>query len=116
MNLTAKVNSDRLLMLIGLALSGALGDLADGLWVGSARSSTISNGTLAVDFYDPTLKNRIWRGTEAQTLNPSGNRQKDMQKPNKEVAKLLKNYLRSAKVNRFLIEHRYEPELKRRSS
>jgi hypothetical protein len=58
--------------------------------MGSATSSTISNGTLAVDFYDPTSQQLIWRGSAAQTLNPSGNQQKDMQKLNKAVAKLLK--------------------------
>src|SRR5271165_1754326 len=60
--------------------------------MGEATSSTISNGTLAVDFYDPTSQQLIWRGSAAQTLNPSGNQQKDMEKLNKAVAKLLKNY------------------------
>jgi hypothetical protein len=60
--------------------------------MGSATSSTISNGTLAVDFYDPAAKQLIWRGSAAQTLNSSGNQQKDMEKLNKAVAKLLKNY------------------------
>jgi hypothetical protein len=69
---------------------GSGGRLMGGM--GSATSSTISNGTLAVDFYDPTSKELIWRGSAAQTLNPSGNQQKDMEKLNKGVAKLLKNY------------------------
>jgi hypothetical protein len=69
---------------------GTGGRLMGGM--GSATSSTISNGTLAVDFYDPTSKQLIWRGSAAQTLNPSGNQQKDMQKLNKAVAKLLKNF------------------------
>jgi Domain of unknown function (DUF4136) len=60
--------------------------------MGSLTTSTISNGTLAVDFYDPTSKNLIWRGTATKTLNPSGNQQKDMEKLNKSVAKLLKNF------------------------
>lgn len=58
----------------------------------SAESSTITNGMLAVDFYDPTSKQLVWRGTAAQTLNPSGNQQKDMEKLNKAVAKLLKHF------------------------
>jgi Domain of unknown function (DUF4136) len=58
----------------------------------SATSSTISNGTLAVDFYDPATQTLIWRGSASQTLNPSGNQQKDMEKLNKGVAKLLKNF------------------------
>jgi hypothetical protein len=69
---------------------GTGGRLMGGM--GSATSSTISNGTLAVDFYDPTSKQLIWRGSAAQTLNPSGNQEKDMQKLNKAVAKLLKNF------------------------
>jgi hypothetical protein len=60
--------------------------------MGSATSSTISNGTLAVDFYDPTSKELIWRGSATKTLNPSGNQQKDMEKLNNAVAKLLKNF------------------------
>lgn len=60
--------------------------------MGGATTSTISNGTLAVDFYDPTSKDLIWRGTATKTLNPSGNQQKDMEKLNKSVAKLLKNF------------------------
>jgi hypothetical protein len=60
--------------------------------MGTATSSTISNGTLAVDFYDPTSQQLIWRGSAAETLNPSGNQQKDMQRLNKAVAKLLKNF------------------------
>jgi hypothetical protein len=60
--------------------------------MGSAESSTITNGMLAVDFYDPTSKQLLWRGTAAQTLNPSGNQQKDMERLNKAVAKLLKHF------------------------
>ncbi|MGC1989622.1 MAG: DUF4136 domain-containing protein [Candidatus Acidiferrales bacterium] len=60
--------------------------------MGGATTSTISNGTLAVDFYDPTSKDLIWRGSATKTLNPSGNQKKDMQKLNKAVAKLLKNF------------------------
>jgi Domain of unknown function (DUF4136) len=53
--------------------------------MGSAESSTITNGMLAVDFYDPASKQLIWRGTVAQTLNPSGNQEKDMKRLNKAV-------------------------------
>jgi hypothetical protein len=60
--------------------------------MGSATSSTIDNGTLAVDFYNPTSQELLWRGSAAQTLNPSGNQEKDMQRLNKAVAKLLKNF------------------------
>lgn len=60
--------------------------------MGTATSSTITNGMLGVDFYDPTSKELIWRGAAAETLNPSGNEQKNMEKLNKGVAKLLKHF------------------------
>jgi hypothetical protein len=60
--------------------------------MGSATSSTITNGTLAVDFYDPTSQQLIWRGQATNTLNPSGNQQKDMERLNKATQKLLKNF------------------------
>jgi hypothetical protein len=60
--------------------------------MGQITSSTIQNGTLAVDFYDPSNKQLIWRGQATKTLNPSGNQQKDMQNLDKSMAKLLKNF------------------------
>ena len=60
--------------------------------MGTATSSTIDNGTLAADFYNPTSQELLWRGSAAQTLDPSGNQQKDMNKLNKAVAKLLKHF------------------------
>jgi hypothetical protein len=76
------------------------GGLGGGLrWdgIGTAMSSTITNGMLAVDFYDPTSQQLFWRGSAAQTLNPSGNQEKDVQKLNKGVAKLLKHFPPQAK-------------------
>jgi hypothetical protein len=60
--------------------------------MGSVTSSTIQNGTLAVDFYDPSDKQLVWRGQAEKTLNPSGNQQKNMENLNKAMAKLLKNF------------------------
>jgi hypothetical protein len=60
--------------------------------MGSVTSSTIQNGTLAVDFYDPSDKQLVWRGQAEKTLNPSGNQQKDIENLNKAMAKLLKNF------------------------
>jgi hypothetical protein len=71
---------------------GMGGGLRWGGGMGTATSSTITNGMLAVDFYDPTSKQLIWRGTAAETLNPSGNQEKDMKRLNKAVAKLLKHF------------------------
>lgn len=71
---------------------GMGGGLRWGGGMGTAESSTITNGMLAVDFYDPSSQQLIWRGSAAQTLNPSGNQEKDMKRLNKAVAKLLKHF------------------------
>jgi hypothetical protein len=71
---------------------GMGGGLRWGGGMATAQSSTITNGMLAVDFYDPTSQQLIWRGTAAQTLNPGGNQEKNVEKLNKAVAKLLKNF------------------------
>ena len=71
---------------------GMGGGLRWGGGMGSATQSTIDNGTLAVDFYNPASQELLWRGAAAQTLDPSGNPDKNMEKLNKAVAKLLKNF------------------------
>ena len=48
---------------------GSGGRLTGGM--ASATSSTISNGTLAVDFYDPASKQLIWRGSAARVVPTS---------------------------------------------
>lgn len=58
----------------------------------SATSSTISNGTLVVDMYDPTTKQLVWTGNATKTLDPSSNQEKNMKNLNKAMAKLMKNY------------------------
>ena len=58
----------------------------------SATSSTIDNGTLVVDMYDPTSKQLVWTGRASKTLDPSSNQEKNMKNLNKAMAKLLKNY------------------------
>ena len=58
----------------------------------SATSSTISNGTLVVDMYDPGTKQLVWTGNATKTLDPSSNQEKNMKNLNKAMAKLMKNY------------------------
>jgi hypothetical protein len=58
----------------------------------SATSSTISNGTLVVDMYDPTTKQLVWTGNATKTLDPSGNQEKNQKNLDKAMQKLLKNY------------------------
>jgi hypothetical protein len=60
--------------------------------MGSATSSTIDNGSLVIDMYDPTTKQLVWTGTATKTLDPSSNQEKNMKNLDKAMAKLLKNY------------------------
>jgi hypothetical protein len=60
--------------------------------MGSATSSTIDVGTLVLDMYDPATKQLVWTGNATKTLDPSSNQQKNMERLNKAMAKLLKNY------------------------
>jgi hypothetical protein len=58
----------------------------------SATSSTITNGTLVLDMYDPTTKQLVWTGNATKTLAPSGNQEKNQKNLDKAMEKLLKNY------------------------
>jgi hypothetical protein len=60
--------------------------------MGTATSSTISNGSLVLDMYDPTSKQLVWTGTATKTLNPSSNQEKNQKNLDKAMAKLLKNF------------------------
>ena len=58
----------------------------------TGTTSTIKVGTLVVDLYDAQAKKHVWRGDATKTLNPSKNPQKNQERLNKAVAKLMKNY------------------------
>jgi len=60
--------------------------------MGSATSSTISNGTLVLDIYDAAAKQQIWQGTATKTLNPGSNEQKNLKNLDNGIAKLMKNF------------------------
>jgi len=59
---------------------------------GSATQSTISIGTLGIDFFDPASKSLVWRGQGTKTIDPSGNPQKNEERLQKAVAKIMKNF------------------------
>jgi hypothetical protein len=59
--------------------------------MGSATSSTITNGTM-VDIYDAANKQLVWTGRATKTLSPSKNQQKDLNNLDKAIAKLMKNF------------------------
>jgi hypothetical protein len=58
----------------------------------TATESTINIGTLVLDMYDVSKKELVWTGRVTKTIDPSKNQEKNVQKLNKAVAKLLKNY------------------------
>lgn len=58
----------------------------------TATSSTIQIGTLGLDFYDPSPKQLIWRGEATKALNPSKDPQKNQERLNKAMEKLLKSF------------------------
>jgi hypothetical protein len=60
--------------------------------MGTATSSTINVGTLALDMYDPTAKQLVWRGTATKTLDPSKSQEKNQKNLNKAMQKLLKDF------------------------
>lgn len=65
--------------------------------MGSVTSSTINIGTLIIDLYDVTTKTLVWRGDATNTVSQSSNQQKNIEKLNKGVEKLMKNYPPPAK-------------------
>jgi hypothetical protein len=60
--------------------------------MGQATSSTIDNGTLVLDMYDPATKQLVWQGRATKTLDPSSNQEKNEKNLNKAMAKLLKKF------------------------
>jgi hypothetical protein len=60
--------------------------------MGTATSSTISNGTLVLDMYDPSTKKLVWTGRVTKTLDPGANQQKKQKNLDKATQKLLKNF------------------------
>jgi hypothetical protein len=73
------------------------GGLRWGGGMGTATSSTISVGTLALDLYDSAAKQLVWKGQATKTLNPSSDPAKNQDRLNKAMAKLLKDFPPKAK-------------------
>ena len=64
--------------------------------MGGGMSTTtvqkLTQGTLAVDLYDPAMKQLVWQSTATKTLNPSSNAQKNQENMQKAANKMFKNY------------------------
>ena len=67
-------------------------DAWGGWGMGTATSSIINIGTLGIDFFDPDMKSLVWRGIGTKTIDPSGNPQKNMERMEKAIAKILKHF------------------------
>ena len=65
--------------------------------MGSATSSTISNGTLVVDMYSPATKQLVWTGQATKTLDPKSSQEKNQKNLDKSMKKLLKDFPPKAK-------------------
>jgi hypothetical protein len=63
----------------------------------TTTTQTLTEGTLAVDLYDPAMKMLVWQSTASKTLNPSSNAQKNQENMQKATEKMFKNYPPGAK-------------------
>lgn len=94
----AKTDSDQADLLVGYQVSvtqerqwNAYGGFGWG-GMATATSTTIHNGTLVLDMYDPATKQLVWTGNATKTLNPSSNQEKKQKNLDKAMQKLLKNF------------------------
>ena len=60
--------------------------------MGTAAVSTIDNGTLVVDIYNPAQKQLLWRGIATRSVDLSGNPNKNYENLRKAIEKLLKRF------------------------
>ena len=58
----------------------------------TATSSTINIGTLILDMYDASAKQLVWKGEATKTMDPSKDQQKNQERLQKAMAKLLKDF------------------------
>lgn len=58
----------------------------------TGTTSTIYVGQLALDMYQASAKDLVWRGTATKTLDPNAKPEKQQKNLAKAVAKMLKNY------------------------
>ena len=58
----------------------------------TGQTSTITEGTLLIDLYDPATKQLIWRGDATKTIDFRKNPDKNYKTLQKAMAKLFRNY------------------------
>jgi hypothetical protein len=70
--------------------AGRYGGMGTG--ISTSTTSTLYIGQLAVDMYDPSKKQLVWRGVASKTLDTKAKPDKRQKNLQKAAAKLLKNY------------------------
>ena len=60
--------------------------------MGMAETSTIQNGTILVDIYNPAGKLLVWRATATESLDPSSDPNKNYSRLKSALTKLMKNF------------------------
>ena len=58
----------------------------------TGSTSTIYIGQLALDMYDSTNRDLVWRGVASKTIDPKAKPEKQQKNLAKAIKKLLKNY------------------------
>ena len=64
----------------------------------TGQTSTIYIGQIAVDMYDSTNKDLVWRGVVSKTIDAKAKPEKQQKNMNKAMAKLFKNYPPKSKL------------------
>jgi hypothetical protein len=72
--------------------TGGYGAWRYGGGMGTATSSTIQIGTVALDMYDASAKELVWKGQASKTLSGEKDPEKRQKNIDKAMAKLLKDF------------------------
>jgi len=72
--------------------TGGYGARRYGGGMGTATSTTISIGTVALDMYDAAAKELVWKGQASKTLSGEKDPEKRQKNLDKAMAKLLKDF------------------------
>lgn len=72
--------------------TGGYGARRYGGGMGTATSSTIQIGTIALDMYDAAAKELVWKGQASKTLSGEKDPEKRQKNLDKAMAKLLKDF------------------------
>jgi hypothetical protein len=72
--------------------TGGYGARRYGGGMGTATSSTIQIGTIALDMYDAAAKELVWKGQASKTLSGEKNPEKRQKNLDKAMTKLLKDF------------------------